>query len=164
MRQKLGSFSSSSPTLISREAQCSQLQSAQVESVICPREMLTRLMIVCPGMPVLWYRCHTQTGFTLPFMMSRSRVDAMMSRPWPYTFDETRLCPSSPTQRMLGRIFPVVLTVVVKICPPFLVKMIINSVFNLSEYRGLKKKSWLNLEIDIHIKKEIGIHLEPKNI
>ena len=48
--------------------------------------------------------------------------------------------------------------------PPFLVKMIITSVFNLSEYRGLKKKSWLNLEIDIHIKQEIRIHLELKNI
>lgn len=36
-----------------------------------------------------------------------------------YTFAEIRLCPSPPTQRMLGRIFPVVLTVVVEICPHF---------------------------------------------
>lgn len=140
MRPKLGSFSSSFPTLISREAQCSQLPSAQVGSVIRPQEMLIRLMIVCPGILVLWYRCHTQTGFTLPFMMSRSRVDAMMSRPWPYTYDETRLCPSTPTQRMLGRIFPVVLTVVVKICPHFLLKWLL-PVFLIYQNTEVLKKS-----------------------
>ena len=62
--------------------------------------------------------------------------------PDPYSFDESRLCPSPPAQRMPGRRFPMVPTgsQMNSCCGntlPFLVKMITTNVFNLYEYRGL---------------------------
>lgn len=93
-KTKLDLFSSS---LISREAQSSQLQSTQRESVICTSEMLTRLVIVCLGMPVLWCRCHTQAGFMLPFIWTRS---------WPILFWLNQIVSYSPIPENTGKNFP----------------------------------------------------------
>lgn len=137
MRKKLDSFSSSSSTLVSREAQCSQLQSTQMESIILHSWDAHKINNCTSGnaCPLIEVSYTDRACVALYYELDSD----------PSSFDETRLYLLPPAQRMLWRIFPVVpVGPQMNSCcgntPPFLVKWLTPVFFIYQNNKVFKKR------------------------